>query len=330
MGENVSTKTARCIAIAASVAASLISVAPGQAQQYPDRNITMVVPFPPGGTTDIVARILTEQLSADLGKQVIIENRGGASTSIGAQYVAGADKDGYTLLFASATTFTTNPHLLASIKYKLEDLAPVAMVVKVPFAFVVKKDFPAADVAAFRAYALANPSKVNNATNGPGSTVHLMGEVVARGLGVKLQHVHYRGAAPAMNDMLAGIVDSNVEALTNTVPNHKAGMYRAIAVLSDERLPQLPEVPTFKELGFPSIVGATWFAVFAPAGTPQPVVDRLSAAINKVIRTPEFARKMEPIGNQPWPMTPAELDTHVKSERDRLGKLVREANITVD
>ncbi len=330
-GENVSNnKKGRWSAVAAALAASLFAGAPGQAQQYPDRNITMVVPFPPGGTTDIVARILTEQLSTALGKQVVIENRGGASTSIGAQVVAGADKDGYTLLFASATTFTTNPHLLASIKYKLEDFAPVAMVVKVPFAFVVKKDFPAADVAAFRAYALAHPSKVNNATNGPGSTVHLMGEIVARGLGVKLQHVHYRGAAPAMNDMLAGIVDSNVEALTNTVPNHKAGMYRALAVLSEERLPQLPDVPTFKELGFPSIVGATWFAVFAPAGTPQPVLDRLSAAITRIVRTPEFAKKMEPIGNQPWPMTPAELETHVKSERDRLGKLIREANITVD
>jgi tripartite-type tricarboxylate transporter receptor subunit TctC len=330
-GENVSNnKKGRWFAIAAVLAASLFAVAPGQAQQYPERNITMVVPFPPGGTTDIVARILTEQLSTELGKQVVIENRGGASTSIGAQVVAGADKDGYTLLFASATTFTTNPHLLASIKYRLEDFAPVAMVVKVPFAFVVKKDFPAADVAAFRAYALANPSKVNNATNGPGSTVHLMGEIVARGLGVKLQHVHYRGAAPAMNDMLAGIVDSNVEALTNTVPNHKAGMYRALAVLSEERLPQLPDVPTFKELGFPSIVGATWFAVFAPAGTPQPALDRLSAAITRIVKTPEFAKKMEPIGNQPWPMTPAELETHVKSERDRLGKLIREANITVD
>jgi tripartite-type tricarboxylate transporter receptor subunit TctC len=133
-----------------------------------------------------------------------------------------------------------------------------------------------------------------------------------------------------MNDMLAGIVDSNVEALTNTVPNHKAGMYRALAVLSEERLPQLPDVPTFKELGFPSIVGATWFAVFAPAGTPQPALDRLSAAITRIVKTPEFAKKMEPIGNQPWPMTPAELETHVKSERDRLGKLIREANITVD
>jgi len=157
-----------------------------QAQTYPDHNITLVVPFPPGGTTDIVGRILVEQLSADFGKAVVIENRGGASTSLGAQMVAGAVKDGYTLLLASATTFTTNPHLLSSIKYKLEDFAPVAMVVKVPFAFVVKRDFPAADIMAFRAYAMANPGKVNNATNGPGSTVHLMGEIVARGLGVQL------------------------------------------------------------------------------------------------------------------------------------------------
>lgn len=303
---------------------------PAHAQIYPERNITLVVPFPPSGTTDIVARILIEQLGAEYGKQVLIENRGGASTSLGAQMVAGAEKDGYTLLFASATTFTTNPHLLPSIKYKLEDFAPVAMVVKVPFAFVVRKDFPAADIAAFRAYALANPGKVNNATNGPGSTVHLLGEVVARGLGVKFQHVHYRGAAPAMNDMLAGIVDSNVEALTNSAPNHEAGLYRALAVLSDQRLARLPDVPTFKELGFPSIVGETWFAVFAPAGTPQPVLDKLSTSITRIVQTPDFARRMQAIGNQPWAQTPAELDAYVKSERERLGKLIRDAGITVE
>jgi tripartite-type tricarboxylate transporter receptor subunit TctC len=312
------------------MALPLIAFGPASAQTYPDRNVTMVVPFPPGGTTDIVARILVEQLTTDLGKPVLIENRGGASTSLGAQTVAAADKDGYTLLFASATTFTTNPHLLPGIKYKLEDFAPVAMVVKVPFAFVVKKDFPAADIAAFRTYALANPGKVNNATNGPGSTVHLMGEIVARGLGVKFQHVHYRGAAPAMNDMLAGIVDSNVEALTNSAPNHKAGTYRALAVLSEQRLPQMPEVPTFKELGYPSIVGATWFAVFAPAGTPQPVLDKLSVAITRIVNTPDFAKRMEAIGNQPWAMTPAELNSHVVSERERLGKLIRDAGIVVE
>jgi tripartite-type tricarboxylate transporter receptor subunit TctC len=312
------------------VALLILAATQAEAQSYPDHNITLVVPFPPGGTTDIVGRILVEQLSADLGKPVVIENRGGASTSLGAQMVASAEKDGYTLLLASATTFTTNPHLLPSIKYKLEDFAPVAMVVKVPFAFVVKKDFPAKDIEAFRTYALANPGKINNATNGPGSTVHLMGEIVARGLGIKLQHVHYRGAAPAMNDMLAGIVDSNVEALTNSAPNHRAGMYRALAVLSEQRLSQLPDVPTFKELGYPSIVGETWFAVFAPAGTPQPVLDKLSSSITRVVNMPDFDKRMEAIGNVPWSMTPAQLSSHVVSERERLGKLIRDAKITVE
>jgi tripartite-type tricarboxylate transporter receptor subunit TctC len=153
---------------------------------------------------------------------------------------------------------------------------------------------------------------------------------VARGLGVKFQHVHYRGAAPAMNDMLAGIVDSNVEALTNSAPNHAAGMYRALAVLSDQRLPQMPDVPTFKELGFPSIVGETWFAVFAPAGTPQPVLDKLSASITRIVKTADFERRMQAIGNQPWAQSPAELAAYVKSERERLGVLIRDAGITVE
>lgn len=312
-----------------ALAITLGFAAPAQAD-FPERNITLVVPFPAGGTTDIVARIIAGQLQGEYGKSVIIENRGGASTAIGTVAVGKAEKDGHTLLFTAATTFTSNPHLLPSIKYKLEDFAPVAMVVKVPFAFVVKKDFPAQDLKAFRDYALANPGKINNATNGAGSTVHLLGEVVARGLGVEVQHVHYRGAAPATNDMLAGVVDSNVEALTNSAPNHKAGQYRALAVLSDERLPQLSDVPTFKELGFPSVVGGSWFAVFAPAGTPQAVVDKLNTSISRIVRSPDFARRMQEIGNEPAAMTPAELATYVREESDRLGTLIRDAGITVE
>ena len=298
--------------------------------EYPERNVTLVVPYPAGGTTDIVARIVAQQLGIDLGKNVLIENRGGASTAIGAQAVAGAEKDGYTLLFGAGTTFSTNPHLLPDIKYKFADFAPVAMVVKVPFAFVVKKDFPAKTLAEFRAYALANPGKINNATNGRGSMVHLLGELTARGLGIKVQHVHYRGAAPAMNDIMAGTVDTNVEALTNAVPNHNAGQYRALAVLSDKRLPQLPDTPTFKELGFPSVVGDTWFAVFAPAGTPQPIVEKLNKAISTIVASPAFAKRMAELGNEPAVMTPTELGDYVRSESTRLGQLIKDAGITID
>jgi tripartite-type tricarboxylate transporter receptor subunit TctC len=294
------------------------------------RPLTVVVPFPAGGTADIAARILGERLSTVLGRSVVVENKGGAATAIGAQAVAAAEKDGNTLLFAAATTFTTNPHLMPGLKYRLEDFAPVAMVTKVPFAFVVKKDFPAKSVAEYRAYALANPGKVNNGTNGAGSTVHLLGELVARDLGVKLQQVHYRGAAPAMNDMLAGVIDSNVEALANSAPNHKAGLYRALAVLSDQRLPQLPEVPTFGELGYPGIVGGSWFALFAPAGTPPAVVAKLSGAVSDIVRSPDFAKRMADIGNEAVAMSPAELDAFVRKDSDRLGALIREVGIKLE
>lgn len=319
-----------CGALAAGIALLGAGLAAPARADYPERNVTLVVPYPAGGTTDIVARILAQQLGADLGKNVLIENKGGASTAIGAHAVAVAPKDGYTLLFGAGTTFTTNPHLLPDIKYKLADFAPIAMVVKVPFAFIVKKDFPAKTLEEFRAYAQANPGKINNATNGRGSTVHLLGELTARGLGVKVQHVHYRGAAPAMNDIIAGTVDSNVEALTNAVPNHNAGQYRALAVLSDKRLPQLPDVPTFKELGYPSVIGETWFAVFAPTGTPQDIVTRLSKAISTIVASPDFARRMHEIGNVPAVMSPAELDTFVRGESDRLGTLIKDAGITID
>ncbi|KPF70849.1 hypothetical protein IP69_08910 [Bosea sp. AAP35] len=296
---------------------------------YPERTINLIVPFPAGGTTDIVARIVAEQLATEYGRSVVIENRGGASTTIGAQAVANAEKDGHTLLFTAATTFTTNPHLLPAIRYKLEDFAPVAMVVKVPFAFVVRKGFPADDVKSLRDYARAHAGKINNATNGAGSTVHLLGELVARELGITVAHVHYRGAAPAMNDMLAGVIDTNVEALANATQNHVAGQYKALAVLSPKRLPQLPEVPTFSELGYPGIVGESWFAVFAPAGTAKPIIEQLNASISRIVRSADFRQRMEAIGNEPTAMTPDELDSYVRAESQRLGKLIKDAGITI-
>ena len=299
------------------------------AADYPTRPVTLIVPFPAGGTADVVARLLAERVGPTLGQQVIIENRGGASTTIGAMAVANAQKDGYTLLLASASTFTTIPHVM-KVRYGLSDFEPISMVVKVPFAFVVKKDFPAKTLAEYRAHALARPSAVNNATNGPGSLVHLAGEVAAKELGVKVTHVHYRGAAPAMQDMMAGVVDSNVEALTNAVPNVKAGAYRALAVLSPERLPQLPDVPTFAELGYPKVQAASWFAVLAPAGTPSAVTHRLSAEIDKVVRSPDFAARMEEIGNVAVPMGPTALKDFIAKENVFWSDVIREAGVKVE
>lgn len=297
------------------------------AANWPNRPVTMVIPYPPGGTSDVVGRILAQRLREELGQTFIAENKAGAATAIGATAVARAPKDGYTVLLSAGTTFTVIPHLNDKLQYKLEDFEPVAAVCTVPFAFVVKKDFPAKDLREYIAYGKANPGKINNATNGQGSMVHLLGEMIATGLDLKMTQVHYKGAAPATMDMMAGIVDSNVEALTSAVPNVNAGQYRALAVLSNERQPLMPNVPTFKELGYPSIVGETWYAVFTPVGTPKPIVDKLNAALRKITTSPGFAESMRKIGNEPKSSTPAELRDITMQQSRYWGDLIKRLNI---
>ena len=312
-------------------ATALAAPLPAAAQDaWPAKPITLVVPYPPGGTSDVVGRQLAQRLKEELGQPVVVDNKAGAATAIGASFVARAPRDGYTLLLSAGTTFTVNPHFNDKLAYKLDDFEPVAPVCTVPFAFVVKKDFPARTLKEYAAYAKANPGKLNNATNGQGSMVHLLGELIAAGLDVKLTQVHYKGAAPAMVDMIAGVVDSNVEALTNAVPNVNAGQYRALAVLSAERQPLLPDVPTFKELGYPSIVGETWYAVFAPAGTPKAVVDRLNAALRKITTSASFAEAQRKLGNEVKAGTPAELRATTLEQSRLWGDLIKRMNIRAE
>ena len=313
--------------------AGAITLLPGLARAqdtWPSKPLTLVVPYPPGGTSDVIGRQLAQRLKDELGQTVVVENKAGAATAIGATFVARAPKDGHTILLSAGTTFTVNPNFNDKLAYKLDDFEPVAPVATVPFAFVVKKDFPARTVKEFAAYAKANPAKVNNATNGQGSMVHLLGELIATGLDVKLTQVHYKGAAPATMDMLAGVIDSNVEALTSAVPNINAGQYRALAVLSHDRLPLLPDVPTFRELGYPTVVGETWFAVFAPAGTPKPVVDKLNAALRKITSSASFGENMRKIGNEAKSGSPAELRATTVAQAQLWGDLIKRLNIKAD
>ena len=313
--------------------AGAITLLPGLARAqdaWPTKPLTLVVPYPPGGTSDVIGRQLAQRLKDELGQTVVVENKAGAATAIGATFVARAPKDGHTILLSAGTTFTVNPNFNDKLAYKLDDFEPVAPVATVPFAFVVKKDFPARTVKEFAAYAKANPAKVNNATNGQGSMVHLLGELIATGLDVKLTQVHYKGAAPATMDMLAGVIDSNVEALTSAVPNINAGQYRALAVLSHDRLPLLPDVPTFRELGYPTVVGETWFAVFAPAGTPKPVVDKLNAALRKITSSASFGENMRKIGNEAKSGSPAELRATTVEQAQLWGDLIKRLNIKAD
>ncbi|CAB3627470.1 Bug family tripartite tricarboxylate transporter substrate binding protein [Achromobacter aegrifaciens] len=317
----------RIPAWAALALASLAPLAQAAPPSYPDKPVTLVIPFPPGGTSDVVGRQLAMQLGEELGGTFVVNNKAGASSMIGATFVARAPKDGYTLLLSSGSTFTVTPHLMTQMSYTLDDFAPVSAIATVPFAFVVKKDFPAKNVAEYAAYAKAHPGKVNNATNGLGSMVHLLGELAAAGMGVDVTQVHYKGAAPATVDMIGGVVDSNVEALTSAVPNVRAGQYRALAVLSPQRQPLLPDVPTFAELGYPDVVGETWYAVFAPAGTPAPVVDKLNAALRKITASPQFVRTMQQIGNEPRSSSPAELRDITLRESQRWGALIEKLKI---
>lgn len=313
--------------------ASLVALAPALAlaqDTWPAKPVTLVVPFPPGGTSDVIGRLLAQRLKDELGQTFVVENKAGAATAIGASFVARAPKDGYTILLSAGSTFTVNPNFNDKLAYKLDDFEPVAPVATVPFAFVVKKDFPAKTVKDFAAHAKANPGKVNNATNGQASMVHLLGELVATGLDIKLTQVHYKGAAPATMDMLAGVIDSNVEALTSAVPNINAGQYRALAVLSAERLPLLPDVPTFRELGHPSVVGETWFAVFAPAGTPRSVVDKLNAALRKITTSASFGEAMRKIGNEAKSGSPAELRATTVEQAKLWGDLIRRLGIKAE
>ena len=321
------------LALAGALALPLLhagAFAQNTAQAWPTKPITLVIPFPPGGASDVVGRLLAQRLTESLGVPVVIDNKAGAATAIGATYVARAPKDGYTLLLSSGSTFTVTPNLNDKLPYRLEDFDPVAPVATVPFAFVVKKDFPARTLQEFAAYAKANPGKVNNAANGQGSMVHLLGELVASGLDIRMTQVHYKGAAPAMMDMIGGVVDSNVEALTNVVPNVNAGQYRALAVLSAERMPLLPDTPTFRELGYPSVVGETWYGVFAPAGTPKAAIDKLSGAVRAVTTSPAYVEAMRKVGNEARSGTPAELRETTLEQSRQWAALIKRMNIRIE
>lgn len=321
----------RCIVVCALAIGALsplcVVAQNDQAVSYPSKPVTLIIPYPPGGTSDVVGRLLAQRLREELGQNFNPDNKPGAATTIGATAAARAPKDGYTLLLSAGTTFTVVPHMQDKLQYKLDDFEPVAAVCTVPFAFVVRKDFPANDLGQFVAYARTNPGKVNNATNGQGSMVHILGELIATELGIRLTQVHYKGAAPATVDMLAGIVDSNVEALTSAVPNVSTGRYRALAVLSSERLPLMPDVPTFRELGYPSIVGETWYAIFAPAGTPKPVVDKLNGALRKITTSASFVEAMRKIGNEAKSSTPAELSQLTQQQSKAWSELIRRFSI---
>ncbi|SOE06181.1 Tripartite-type tricarboxylate transporter, receptor component TctC [Variovorax sp. YR752] len=311
--------------VALGLAASL-----AWAQAYPVKPITLVVPFPPGGSSDALARAITTPLSQSIGQPVIVESRPGAGATVGADYVAKARPDGYTLLMG-AVHHTIATSVYRKLPYDFEkSFAPVTTVALVPNVLVVNAKSSATDVKSLVALAKASPGKLSYGSNGNGTVQHLIGTQFSTIAGVELLHVPYKGSAPLTTDLLGGQVDMSFDTLTPLVPHIKGGKLRALAVTTAKRSSTLPDVPTLAEAGIKDFNQGTWFGILAPAGTPKEIVAKLNAEMVKIIQSPEFKKRMEDIGAEPVGDTPLQMAAQIKDDTARYAKLVKDAKVAID
>jgi tripartite-type tricarboxylate transporter receptor subunit TctC len=304
----------------------LAALSEAAAQPYPNRPIKMVVPFAPGGA-DVMARLVGDQVTTALGQPVVIENRpGGAGGTVGTKFVTTADPDGYTLTLASPGPITVAPAVNKALDYDpLKQLVPVAMIAQTPFVATINPGVPANTVAEFVAYAKVNPGKVNYASPGFGTSSHLFGELIKQRTGIAIVHVPYRGATPAIADLLAGQVQMFIDNLRNVQAFIQAGRLRALAVTSEKRHPEMPELPTMAEAGVPGVVGFYWNGVLAPAGTPQPIIDRLNTVINDGLRTREGQASITRLGMEPRLGSPQDFAKLIAQEHQYWAAVARTA-----
>jgi len=301
------------------------------AQSFPDRSITMIVPFAAGGSTDVVARIVAQKMSDDLGQQVIVQNVAGAGGNLGAGNVARAEPDGYTILMGTVATHALNPLILKSTPYDAEkDFAPISLLVIVPNVLVVNPELPAKNVQELIALLKADPDKYSYASSGNGTPLHLSGELFKSMAGVDMQHIPYKGAGPALNDVIGNQVPIMFDNLPSSSSHIKAGTLRALAVTTAERAPSFPDVPTIAESGISGYETYTWNALFAPANTPADVVSRLNAAANKALTDPAVADRMKEFSATIVGSTPEELGAHVKAELAKWKPVVDGAHIQME
>ncbi len=315
-----------------ALGASLALVAAwASAQAYPVKPIRIVVPFPPGGATDILARDVAQKLTEAWGQQVIVDNRPGAGGNIGSELVAHSAPDGYTLEMGTVGTHAINASLYAKMPYDhVKDFAPVILVAGVPNVLVVNNAVPANSVAELIAYAKANPGKLNFASSGNGTSIHLSGELFKVMAGVQMTHIPYKGSAPALQDLLGGQVQLMFDNLPPSLPQIKAGKVRALAVTSLTRAPALPDVPTIAESGLPGFEASSWFGVLAPAGTPPAIVAKLNAEIAKWLATPEAKEKLAKQGANAAGGTPEDFAKHIAAETAKWAKVVKDSGAKID
>jgi len=302
----------------------------GAQEPYPSRPLRFILPFPPGGGTDILGRLIAERLSASLGQPVVTENRGGAGGNVGAEAAARSAPDGYTIVLC-APSLAISPSLYSKLNYDpVKDFAPVSLVATVPNVMITHPSVPAQTLQEFIAHARTRPGTMNFGSGGNGTSNHLAGELFNIVTGAKLVHIPYKGVNLAMQDVLSGQIHLVVIGIPAAAPHIKAGRLRALAVVTPQRTAALPEVPTTDEAGLKDFEVTTWYGVLAPAGTPRPVIARLNSELVKIIHAPEVKERLAASGTEPRTSTPEEFAAYLKQEIAKWGDVVRKANLKAD
>jgi tripartite-type tricarboxylate transporter receptor subunit TctC len=304
---------------------------PAAAQNFPARAITLVVPYPPGGGVDSMARVAADKLAAALGQPVVVENRGGAGGNIGTRFVAKSKPDGYTLLLGHTGSISINPSLYANAGYDpRKDFAPVGLMASMPVALLAHPSFSAKTVADVIAYAKANPGKLDVGTSSIGTGGYMSAELFKATTGLDIAIVPYKGTAPLMNDLIGGHVPVAFGVLPPALGNLQAGTLRAIAMLSRTRFSLLPDVPTAEESGLPGFEAVLHYGVLAPVGTPKPIVDRLNAELQKLVESPDVQARIHAEGGDKLTSSPADYATDIDREATKWGDLIRKLNLKVE
>jgi tripartite-type tricarboxylate transporter receptor subunit TctC len=299
-------------------------------ESYPSRPVRFILPFPPGGGTDILGRLIAERLAASLGQPVVTENRGGAGGNVGAEAAARSSPDGYTIVLC-APSLAISPSLYSKLNYDpVKDFAPVSLVATVPNVMITHPSVPAQTLQEFIAHARARPGAMNFGSGGNGTSNHLAGELFNIVTGAKLVHIPYKGVNLAMQDVLSGQIHLVVIGIPAAAPHIRAGRLRALAVITPQRMAALPDVPTVAEAGLKNFEVTTWYGVLAPAGTPPPVIARLNGELVKIMHAPDVKERLGATGTDPRTSTPEEFAAYLKQEIAKWGEVVRKANLKAD
>ncbi len=319
-------------AVMTMLAAGLLTAMTAAAAQptYPVKPIRFITPYPPGGGTTVVARIIGQKLTDSWGQQVLVDNRGGGNTIIGTELGAKAPPDGYTLLFVDST-LTILPNLYPTLPFdSARDFAPVATFTRIPFMLVLHPSLPAGNLQEFIAYAKSRPGQLNYASSGSGGQGHLATEVFGMLTGIKLQHVPYKGGGPALVDLLGGQVQLHVNVPINLIAHVKSGKLKAMAISGESRLAALPQLPTFGEAGLPNFDVNYWQGVVMPAGAPKPIIEKMSTEIAKILAMPDVRERLVSQGAEPFISTPAQLAARIRADTANYAKVIKTANIKLD